>query len=40
MDEYTDNLRIRFDGTVKPGKQRIVRHNFTEDQANPSNWEK
>lgn len=40
LDEYTDGLHIRFDGTIKPGKQRIVVHNFEEELANPSNWKK
>jgi hypothetical protein len=38
LDEYTDGIHIRFDGTVKPGKQRIVRHNFEEALADPKNW--
>lgn len=38
IDEYSDNLRVRFDGSLEPGGQRITKHNFTEREAFPETW--
>lgn len=38
-DVYSDGFDIRLDGSLKPGEQRIIQHDFTKEEASPAFWQ-